>query len=60
MRYGSAYTDEKGLKNGYDYTNQAWVVDGVYVACGHAPTLHCSCYGKLHAGEKPAEDAEIH
>ena len=33
----------------FDYTRQAWVVDGVYVTCGHLSK--CDCYGKAHAGE---------
>lgn len=103
---------------GFDYTNQAWIKDGVYVRCGHPLSYdeaqvvidlwedrleregkeviklefpnemskrvgllpgwsymtqehyqlyldrdadyHCSCYGKLHAGEPPAVGAEIH
>ena len=36
----------------YDYTRQAWVLNGVYVTCGH--TTACNCYGKAHAGE-PAD-----
>ena len=39
------------LFNGYDYDNQAWVRDGVYVACGHPQAMGCKCYGRLHAGE---------
>lgn len=35
----------------YDYTNQAWTVDGQYVRCGHPESMNCTCYGKLHAGE---------
>ena len=41
----------------YDYDNQAWVVDGRYVTCGHPQrpskvyTFDCECYGKAHAGE---------
>ena len=35
----------------YDYANQAWVVDGRYVACAHPESMQCKCYGKLHAGE---------
>ena len=35
---------------GYDYDRQAWVINGVYVTCGHPDA--CSCYGKAHAGEK--------
>ena len=50
----------------FDYTNQAWTVDGVYMDCEHpaagtrmgddspAPGeefLGCECYGRTHAGE---------
>ena len=38
----------------YDYTNQAWIVDGVYKSCNHPASACCGCYGKKHAGEKPA------
>ena len=53
----------------FDYTNQAWTVDGVYVDCGHpvAGTVMgagspapgeafggCDCYGRAHAGEAVA------
>lgn len=37
----------------YDYTNQAWIVDGRYEACNH-PTCNkdnTDCYGTQHAGE---------
>lgn len=34
----------------FDYTNQAWVVNGTYQTCGHLSAT-CGCYGKLHAGE---------
>jgi hypothetical protein len=50
------------LFNGYDYSRQAWVVDGKYVACGHAlpnpstgKQTPCQCYGRLHAGEPSIE-----
>lgn len=33
----------------YDYEHQAYVIDGVYAACGHVDD--CGCYGKEHAGE---------
>tara|TARA_R110000765_G_scaffold388682_1_gene481019 strand:+ start:421 stop:681 length:261 start_codon:yes stop_codon:yes gene_type:complete len=54
----------------FDYTNQAWTVDGVYVDCGHpvAGTVmgagspapgeafrSCECYGRAHAGEPVSE-----
>ena len=41
----------------FDYENQAWIVDGHYVRCGHPEQLGCDCYGKQHEGE-PAEKAE--
>lgn len=46
----------QGMDNGlskttYDYTNQAWVVDGKYQACSHPETMDCKCFGRLHAGE---------
>ena len=37
------------LINGYDYNNQAWVVDGKYVNCGH--NYDCNCFAREHAGE---------
>jgi hypothetical protein len=43
------------LYDGYDYTNQAWVKDGKYVACGHPGSMNCDCYGRLHAGEPTRE-----
>ena len=44
----------------YDYTNQAWLRDGVYQKCGH---LECEyvegyerqCYGSKHEGERGLE-----
>jgi hypothetical protein len=42
----------------YDYANQAWVVDGRYVACGHPATMACGCYGRAHAGELAPEPEE--
>ena len=45
---------------GFDYENQAWVVDGRYVSCGHPETMDCGCFGRIHAGEAPAVNAEIH
>ena len=51
MRTGKdEYRDDK-LWNGYDYSRQAWVADGLYVRCGHPEKMDCGCYGKHHAGE---------
>jgi hypothetical protein len=46
------------LWNGFDYTRQAWVVDGKYVCCGHPETMNCGCFGKEHAGETSLEGEE--
>jgi hypothetical protein len=46
--------------NGYDYRNQAWVENGVYVACAHPPAMHCDCFGTRHAGEPVKENADVH
>ena len=40
------------LINGYDYDNQAWVLKGQYVRCGHPLTMDCQCYGLKHEGEE--------
>jgi hypothetical protein len=54
------------MKRRFDYTHQAWTVDGRYVDCGHPaagtvmgadspapgePFQGCNCYGRAHAGE---------
>jgi len=52
MRTSNNQHDKTGsLLNGYDYKNQAWVVDGKYVRCGHPNAMNCGCYGKRHEGE---------
>lgn len=48
------------IANGYDYRNQAWVVDGRYVACSHPASMKCDCYGTMHAGELLAANADVH
>ena len=35
--------------NGYDYTNQAWYLNGAYVTCGH-PAYSFACFACSHAG----------
>ena len=41
----------------YDYTHGAWVVNGVYVDCGHPARMDrwCQehCYGRMHKGKRP-------
>lgn len=39
----------------YDYKNQAWTLNGRYIACEH-PSCHraagpTNCYGTIHEGE---------
>lgn len=43
------------LVNGFDYTRQAWVIDGFYVRCGHPDSMNCRCYGREHEGEPSQE-----
>lgn len=44
------------LVNGYDYDNQAWVLAGRYVRCGHLEEMDCRCYGKKHQGEEVRQE----
>jgi len=41
----------------YDYDNQCYIVNGKVDPCNHPATMHCGCYGRLHAGE-PATAAQ--
>lgn len=43
----SIFIDEKG--NGFDYENQAWIENGLYIPCAHA--VPCDCYGTVNAGK---------
>jgi len=51
----------------FDYINQAWTEDGIYVDCNHPPVGSvmgddgpapgeefggCNCYGRAHEGER--------
>ncbi len=51
-RTSDNYYIDGRLQDGYDYENQAWVRNGVYVRCGHADSVNCRCFGKLHEGEQ--------
>lgn len=56
----------------FDYTNQAWVVDGRYERCSHptckidtgpifyGPASLSPCYGTQHVGERPLPSASVH
>ena len=52
IRSDEATPSNAKLYNGYDYNNQVWVMNGLYVRCGHLEAMQCSCYGREHAGEK--------
>ena len=41
----------------FDYANQAWLIDGFYVACGHVACKNC--YGAIHEGE-PGDPGLVH
>lgn len=43
----------------YDYTNQAWVIDGLYQPCNHPETMDCQCFGRVHAGEPVRDGVEL-
>lgn len=45
----------------YDYTNQAWVVDGLYQECElWNMNDECLCFGHLHAGEPVRDGVDLH
>jgi hypothetical protein len=37
--------------DGYDYDNQAWYKNGVYIRCGHPDSMDCGCFGKINEGK---------
>lgn len=39
----------------YDYKNQAWTKNWIYMSCNHPDSMDCGCYGRLHAGELASE-----
>lgn len=48
----------------FDYTNQAWLKDGLYIRCGHKECKppyreNKVCFGTRHAGELPNLTAEV-
>lgn len=43
----------------YDYRNQAWIVDGRYVACEHPERVRCRCYGTAHAGQVAEQHEDV-
>jgi hypothetical protein len=58
MRYSNDEFRNGLLWNGFDYTNQAWVVDGRYVRCGHPENMNCSCFGKTYEGWASMQEGE--
>ena len=53
MRHSTNEYKNNRLYNGFDYENQAWVLSGRYIDCGHPDNMNCGCYGRLHIGETP-------
>jgi len=37
----------------FDYTNQAWVINGVYAPCAHPASMDCQCFGLLNENRVP-------
>lgn len=50
-RQSTDHYSEGRLMHGFDYVNQAWVMNGRYIECGHPETMACDCYGREHKGE---------
>ncbi len=48
----TVFADLRPMEVQYDYDNQAWIQDGLYVSCAHPESKNCACYGKQHAGER--------
>jgi hypothetical protein len=45
---------ERVKAKSFDYDNQAWVLNGVYIDCGHDHNKPCpggNCFGRTHNGE---------
>ena len=49
--------DSTHAVNGFDYENQAWVINGLYIRCGHPESMNCGCYGREHQGEAVSIEA---
>lgn len=50
MRVSNDELKDGVLENGYDYTNQCWVKDGIIQRCGHPAYMPCGCFGRKFAG----------
>ena len=48
----AVFVDLRPIEVQYDYDNQAWIQDGIYISCAHPESMNCDCYGKQHAGER--------
>lgn len=45
-------TADGTLLNGFDYTNQAWVINGIYQDCGH-PQAGATIPARVDSGYNP-------
>ena len=55
MRTSTNQIIDGRLINGYDYKNQAWVINGKFERCDHPKNMNCNCYGRIHEGENTKE-----
>lgn len=44
----------------YDYTNQAWVIDGKYANCAHPAAMKCDCFGRINEGKVAPASNDIY
>jgi hypothetical protein len=56
----SSTSEARAALNGYDYRNQAFVVNGRYAACSHPASMACDCFGTRHLGELLKANADVH
>jgi hypothetical protein len=53
MRYSSDILSANStVENGYDYSLQVWVENGVVQRCGHPTSMHNCCNAAKYAGQR--------
>jgi len=57
---GQAIADVNNPRIMYDYEKQVWIKDGKYQDCAHPESIHCTCYGREHAGETAIITSHCH
>ena len=51
MRYSDNVKTEGIVKNGFDYTLQAWIKNFIVEDCGHKADNPCKCNGRRLKGQ---------